>query len=154
MGFDLENTPIPEVEIPENITVDMLGNMDDLKAYLEANYLGFDNIQDSEGELRFRLGDERTKIFVAQDNEKVVSSVTVWHINDDRAATENIFTIPEYRRRKIGIATVAKSLSYLREKGYKMATLTCLGDNVNAIALYNRIGYKVIGHLLAMHWEV
>lgn len=43
---------------------------------------------------------------------------------------------------------------YLKEKGYKMATLTCVGDNVNAIALYNRIGYKVIGHLLEMHWDV
>lgn len=155
MKFDLENTTIPEAELPENIFVDMLeGTQEDLKAYLAANYLGFDNVQDAEGELRFRLGDERTKIFAAQDGKKVVSSVTVWHINDERAATENIFTIPEYRRKRIGIATVARSLSYLKECGYKVATLTCVGDNVNAIALYNRMGYKVMGHLLEMHWEV
>lgn len=155
MGFDLENTAIPEAETPENITIDMLDCSDDnLKSYLEANYLGFDNVQDAEGELRFRLGDERTWIFTAQEHEKIVSSVTVWHISDERAATENIFTIPKYRRKRIGLATVAKSLSYLKDKGYKTATLTCSGDNLNAIALYNRIGYKVIGHLLEMHWEV
>lgn len=155
MGFDLENTAIPEAETPENITIDMLDCSDDnLKSYLEANYLGFYNVQDAERELRFRLGDERTGIFTAQEHEKIVSSVTVWHISDERAATENIFTIPKYRRKRIGLATVAKSLSYLRDKGYKTATLTCAGDNLNAIALYNRIGYKVIGHLLEMHWEV
>lgn len=155
MGFDLENTAIPEVEMPENISIDMLDHTDDnLKAYFEANYLGFDNVQDAEGELRFRLGDENTKIFTAKDNEKIVSSVTVWRISDERAATENIFTIPDHRRQKIGLATVAKSLSYLKENGYKLASLTCLGDNMNAIALYTRIGYKVIGHLLEMHWEV
>lgn len=155
MGFDLEHTKIPEVEIPENISVGILDCTEPaLKAYLRANYLGYNNVQDAEGELRFRLGDERTKIFTAQACEKIVSSVTTWHISDDRAATENIFTIPEYRRKKIGLATIAKSLSYLKENGYKIATLTCVGDNVNAIALYNRIGYKVIGHLLEMHWEV
>lgn len=155
MGFDLEHTEIPKVEIPGNISVDILDCTEEsLKAYLAANYLGYDNVQDAEGELRFRLGDERTKIFTAQDCGKIVSSVTVWHISDDRAATENVFTIPEYRRRKIGLTTVVESLSYLKEKGYKMATLTCVGDNVNAIALYNRIGYKVIGHLLEMHWDV
>ncbi|MGN1340656.1 MAG: GNAT family N-acetyltransferase, partial [Oscillospiraceae bacterium] len=155
MKFDLENTVIPGADIPENIAIDILEPTDEaLKAYLESNRLGFDNVQDPEGELRFRLGDERTKIFTAQDNGRVVSSVTVWHINDERAATENIFTIPEYRRRKIGLATVARSLSYLKSLGYKMATLTCLGDNANAIALYSRMGYRVTGHLLEMHWEV
>ena len=28
------------------------------------------------------------------------------------------------------------------------------GDNSKAIALYSKIGYKVIGHLLEMHWTV
>ncbi|MGN1119684.1 MAG: GNAT family N-acetyltransferase, partial [Oscillospiraceae bacterium] len=136
MGFDLEHTPIPNAKLPENISVDILDCTDDaLKAYLEANGAGFDNVQDSEGELRFRLGDERTKLFTAQDCGKIVSSVIVWHISDERAATENIFTIPEYRRRKIGLATVSRSLEYLKQNGYKQATLTCIGDNVNAIAL-------------------
>lgn len=70
------------------------------------------------GELRFRLGDEHTKIFVARNGKEVVSSVTVWRISDVRAATENIFTIPEYRRKKIGWKVVEKSLSYLKEQGY------------------------------------
>ena len=75
-----------------------------------------------------------------------------YHFIVYRAATENIFTIPEYRRKKIGMATVAKSLSYLKKNGYKMATLTCVGDNLDAIALYNKMGYRVMGHLLELHW--
>ncbi len=155
MGFDLENSAIPKAETADNISLNMLDCTDDgIKEYLSANYLGFDNVQDAEGELRFRLGDERTKILVAKDSETIVSSVTVWHISDERAATENIFTVPKYRRMGIGMATVATALQYLKDCGYKMASLTCVGDNAGAIALYRQIGYKVIGHLLEMHWEV
>lgn len=155
MGFDLEHTEIPDAVIPEEIAVELLdGTEEELRAYLTANELGYNKVQDAEGELRFRLGDERTKLFAAWDGERVVSSVTVWHISDDRAATENIFTIPEYRRKKIGTKTIGKALTYLKEQGYKLATLTCVGDNGDAIALYTQIGYKVVGHLLEMHWEI
>lgn len=54
----------------------------------------------------------------------------------------------------MGTYVIAKTLTYLKEKGYKLATLTCVGDNANAIALYNSVGYKVVGHLLEMHWVV
>lgn len=154
MGFDLENTEIPQIEESEDVSIDFMENTDEaIKEYLAANSLGYDNVQDAEGELRFRLGDERTKVLVARSDGKIVSSVTTWHISDENAATENIFTIPEFRRRKVGSRIVTKSLSYLKENGYKLATLTCVGDNVRAIALYNNIGYKVVGHLLEMHWE-
>lgn len=155
MGFELDTAEIPKLETPENVSVEILDNSDNaIKEYLAANYLGFNNVQDAEGELRFRLGDERTKIFVTRSNGKIVSSVTVWHISDERATTENIFTIPKYRRQKMGLLTVSAAIGYLKELGYKSATLTCVGDNVNAIALYSKIGYKVIGHLLEMHWEI
>lgn len=155
LKFDLAHTEIPKVEIPQNLSVDMLDNTEEnLKAYLAANCLGYNNVQDAEGELRFRLCDDHTKIFVAKDCEKIVSSVTIWRITEERAATENFFTIPDYRRKKIGFATIAKVLTYLKEEGYKLATLTCLDNNVDAIALYTRIGYKVMGHLLEMHWDV
>lgn len=101
LKFDLAHTEIPKVEIPQNLSVDMLDNTEEnLKAYLTANCLGYNNVQDAEGELRFRLCDDHTKVFVAKDCEKIVSSVTIWRITEERAATENIFTIPEYRRKK------------------------------------------------------
>lgn len=155
MGFDLEKTDIPEIELSENVSVDFLDNSDDaIKEYLLANSLGYDNVQDAEGELRFRLGDERTKVLVTRNNGAIASSSTVWHISDERATTENIFTVPEFRRKNMAALTVTKALRYLKEQGYKSATLTCVGDNSKAIALYSKIGYKVIGHLLEMHWTV
>lgn len=155
MGFNLEDTKIIDAEENELVSFEVLNRSDDaLKEYFVANELGFDNVQDAEGELRFRLGDERTEILVSRQQDRIVSSVTIWHISDERAATENIFTIPEFRRKGMGIYTISKSLKYLKEKGYKIATLTCVGDNANAIALYNKIGYKVMGHLLEMHFEL
>lgn len=66
----------------------------------------------------------------------------------------NTTDIIKYRQKKIGTYMLVKTLIRLKEKGYKQATLSCVGDNARAIALYNRIGYKVIGHLLEMHWEI
>ena len=155
MKANLEQVAMDTVVMPDNLSFEILENNDEsMKEYLEANCLGYDNVQDAEGELRFRLGDERTKVFVTRCNGKIVSSVTVWHISDERAATENIFTIPEYRRQKMSTITILKAFEYLKNKGYRIATLTCVGDNSNAIALYNKLRYKVMGHQLEMHWEI
>lgn len=155
MAFDLENTEIPKIEEQEDISFEVMPRSEEaVKEYMTANELGYDNVKDAEGELWFRLGDERTEVLETRKNGKVVSSATVWHISNERAASENIFTIPECRRMKLGTYTIAKTLAYLKERGYKEATLSCTGVNANAIALYNSVGYKVIGHLLEMHWEV
>lgn len=154
-GFDLENTSIPYVEEQEGVVFEVMERTEEgVKEYLVANELGYDNIQDAEAELWFRLGDERTEVLLTRRHDEIVSSATIWHITDERAATENIFTIPKYRQKKIGTYMLVKTLIRLKEKGYKQATLSCVGDNARAIALYNRIGYKVIGHLLEMHWEI
>lgn len=155
MKVELDQVNNDNVEMLKEVTFEILENNDEsIKEYLASNCLGFNNVQDAEGELRFRLGDKRTKILVTRCGGKIVSSVTVWHISDERAATENIFTIPEYRHQKMSSFTILKTLEYLKNEGYKIATLTCVGDNTNAIALYNKMGYKVMGHLLEMHWRI
>lgn len=86
--------------------------------------------------------------------EQVAMDTVVMPDNLSFEITENIFTIPEYRRQKMSTITILKAFEYLKNKGYKIATLTCVGDNSNAIALYNKLRYKVMGHQLEMHWEI
>lgn len=127
---------------------------DGMKRYLLANTLGYDGVQDAEAELKFRLQDDRTVVFVAEDKDIVAASVTVWDIGDGRSATENVFTIPQYRRKNIGRATLSAALKFLKERGDKEATLTCVGDNIQAISMYFSMGYEVLEHMVEMHFEI
>lgn len=45
-------------------------------------------------------------------------------------------------------------LSCLKERGYSQASLSCVGDNEKAIALYLKLGYTISGHLLEMHLDI
>lgn len=152
LSFDLTGE-IPNYTIPESISIGIHSFEDDgMKQYMEANELGFDNVRDSEHELWFRLNGDTTKVFVAKDGDKVVSSVTVWGIGDGRSATENIFTIPDYRHKNIARETIATSLRYLKELGETQATLSVVGENIPAITLYLGMGYHVFYNLFEMHY--
>lgn len=144
---------IPQYEIPENIRIGLQQTDEEgIKAYLEANALGFGGVQDAEGEFRFRVCGPDTKVYTAKDKGKVVSSVMTWSISEERSATENIFTIPEYRKKNIARATIARGLNDLKKDGFKIATLTCVGDNTPAIAMYISMGFELKYMLIEMHY--
>lgn len=140
-------------KIPENIRIDLHSFKEDgMKRYLKANAAGF-IAQDSEDEMRFRLGGETTAVLCAYDGDDVVSSVAVWEIGNGRSATENIFTVPEYQGKGIGTAVVLSALMLLKERGEREATLSVVGDNKTAIAFYEGIGYHYKYGLLEMCFE-
>ncbi|HKM35982.1 MAG TPA: GNAT family N-acetyltransferase [Lachnospiraceae bacterium] len=125
-----------------------------IQAYLTANEAGYDGIQDSEDEFRFRLNGEDVKVFTAKDQDRVVSSCTIWKIEEGHFATENVFTIPDYRRRGIGQEMLFTVLRYLKDAGAKKATLTVLGSNKTALALYQKMGYRLENVMHEMHYYV
>jgi ribosomal protein S18 acetylase RimI-like enzyme len=81
--------------------------------------------------------------FTAFDGNEVVGSVMTWGLGDKRSATENIFVLPDYRRQGIAKAIITEALIFLKEKGKTEATLGVFGDNKNAIALYQSLGYRM-----------
>ncbi|WP_167955574.1 GNAT family N-acetyltransferase [Anaerosporobacter faecicola] len=154
LAFDLTKD-IPNYSIPSSIEIGIHsfeGN--GMKQYLQANEMGFDQVQDSEQELWFRLGGETTKVFTAKDGEQVISSTTVWGMGEGRSATENIFTIPAYRHKNIARATLSTALQYLKENGEKQASLTVLGTNRPALAMYYSMGYELIYNLIEMRYTL
>lgn len=151
LSFDLADE-IPSYTIPESISIGIHSfENEGMRQYMTANELGFDNVADSENELWFRLGGD-TKVFVAKDGDKVVSSVSIWSIGDGRSATENIFTIPEYRHKNIARETIVAALRYLKDLGETQATLTVVGKNLPALTLYLDMGYHLIYNLFEMHY--
>lgn len=154
MRFDLTRE-IPKYEIPKEVEIGVHNfDGDGMERYMKANELGFDNLQDAEDELRFELMADNAKVFTATVNGEVVSSTTTWSFGEGHSATENVFTIPAYRRKNIGIETVCTALRSLKEDGEKEATLTVFGSNLAAIQMYLKIGYHLQYYLMEMHYTL
>lgn len=81
--------------------------------------------------------------FTAFSGDKPIGSTMTWLITDERNATENIFVIPEWRKKGVARLVITEALKSLKSKGKKMATLCVFGDNKPAIALYTSLGYEM-----------
>ncbi len=81
--------------------------------------------------------------FTAFSGDKVVGSTMTWMITDERSATENIFVIPEWRKKGVAKLVITEALKFLKNRGKNIATLSVFGDNKPAIALYKSLGYKM-----------
>jgi ribosomal protein S18 acetylase RimI-like enzyme len=81
--------------------------------------------------------------FTAFYGDKPVGSTMTWMITDERSATENIFVIPEWRRKGVAKLVITEALKFLKSEGKKIATLGVYGNNKPAIALYKSLGYKM-----------
>ncbi len=115
----------------------------DLSEYLDANELGFGE-RDPENQIKEELEFENSKIYVARLNGRIVSSVTVWDRGEGYIATENIFTVPDYRERGLALNMLIKVLSTRAVNGAVRASLTVFGDDYEAISLYYKLGFKLV----------
>lgn len=78
----------------------------------------------------------------SKENE-FLGGVMTYLITEERSATENIFVLPEWRRKGIAKAFITEALKYLKKNGKTMATLCTDGDNKPAIDLYKSLGYRM-----------
>lgn len=137
---------IPHFPLPNNIDVinwKMETNEEQVK-YLRAEAEGDPfGICWSLNHLKWTKSGAEWDTFTAFDGNKVVGSVMTWGLGDKRSATENIFVLPDYRRKGIAKAIITEALLFLKENGKTEATLGVFGDNKNAIALYHSLGYRM-----------
>ena len=137
----LKGPILTDLDIEEEVKVEEYRINSGLSEYLSANAEGFGE-QDPENMIRDELAKPNSKIFVARLNGKIVSSVTVWQLDNGTFATENIFTVPKFRNRHIARELLKKTLLYLSEIG-KTARLSVFGDDFEAIGLYYSLGFEL-----------
>ena len=154
LAYDLEKE-IAHFEIPQGITFERLElSGENVEKYIAATGNANEGVCDSAPELWFRSGDESFQIWCAFDGDKIVSSCTTWNIGEERCATENIFTNPNYRRKNIAREMIAQMLERLKADGKKVATLSMLGTNDKAMKLYTSLGYKLVFNLLEVKYDI
>lgn len=153
LGFDLEGE-ISHYSPPDGVIIEAVGRDDAaVEEYLSATGLANNGTRDSKAEYLFRAGDKSFMSFRAVSGGKTVGGVSVWSMGEDRGATENIFTVPELRRKNIARELIATALDELKSRGAKLATLSMLGDNAPAMKLYQNIGYKFVYNLFMLQYK-
>ena len=94
------------------------------------------------------FGKEDDWCFVAEIKEKIVGAVWVRIMNDyghidDETPSFAMSLYEEYRDLGIGTALMGVMLQFLREKGYKQASLSVQKANY-AVRMYRKAGFEVI----------
>ena len=94
------------------------------------------------------FGKEDDWCFVAEIKEKIVGAAWVRIMNDyghidDETPSFAISLYEEYRNLGIGTALMGVMLQFLREKGYKQASLSVQKANY-AVRMYRKAGFEVI----------
>lgn len=130
--------------VPKNMRIDELTyDPESVAEFIGATGEANNGVHDSEAELWFMSGESSHKVFMLKDGDKIVSSAAIWRITDERAAIENIFTSPEYRRKNMARVIITNTLEVLRRQGYKLATLSMRGRNLKAMRLYQSLGAEL-----------
>lgn len=101
-----------------------------------------DLIRDSIGDLAFKMNGPDVKVFAVMKGREIIASIMIWDCGEKRAATENIFCIDPYRRKGITAALIEYVCAYLKSEGYEEASLSVYQDNLPAIFLYEKMGYR------------
>ena len=140
---------------------------DEQEAYLMARGQTFET-RESHAELKYRLGDPRTRIFTAEYEGRIIAGITTWRAGSAAvpkkapgsarsvrsiASEEGIFCVPEFQRRGIGMALVQFAHAALLHDGISQVILTVHSDNPSAIRFYEKLGYRQRGVQAELHYQ-
>jgi len=129
------------MELPEGLFFDDpdLTDTAEMDRYIYGNGLGF-GIPDSSGNMLYRMSVLGARALTLTDRKRVIASVTLYP-DGGGAATEDIFCIPEYRRRGLTTALLKEAFRRKRQEGFREVHLNVYEDNAPALSLYRSLGY-------------
>ena len=123
-----------------------------LREYCIANEKAFKQ-PCSLNDLRFKLSYCLGSVYSAFLEDRLVSSVTTWRVNDAVCATENIFCLPEMQNLGITRALLGYVLNILKKAGMTQTALTVSKSETPAIRLYSSFGYEITHTLYEMRFS-
>ena len=118
-------------------------NLDDFKKISHILQSDFDDFW-NENILKSELGNENSYYIVAKENDDIVGFGGLWKSIDDIHLT-NIVTKKNLRNKGIGNAILNQLINQAKSFGYNIITLEVNENNLPAISLYKKFGFKEIG---------
>ena len=107
---------------------------------------------ESAANLRYRLADPGTRVFAAYRGGEIIGGMVTWKTGKNAASTEYIFCDPDWQRTGVAEKLLRHAFAALGESGVTHVLLTVHGDNLPAIALYQKTGYELRSALIEMHY--
>lgn len=87
---------------------------------------------------------------VAKENEKIIGFIIGMIYDENNVLTGHILTVdvsPSHRRKGIGIKLLQELEKIFKDKDAKICRLEVREDNIAALSLYQKLGYRKIGKL-------
>ena len=87
---------------------------------------------------------------IAKENGKIIGFIIGMVYAEDDVLTGHILTIdvsPSYRRKGVGIKLLQELERIFRDRQVKVSRLEVREDNIAALGLYQKLGYKKVGKL-------
>lgn len=101
-------------------------------------------------QIAYLLTDSNSVILVSKVKGEIVGFVIGKTYMDKKPATGQILTIdvsPKHRRKGIGQRLLQEIEKTFKDKGIKMCCLEVRENNIVALSLYQKFGYKTVGRL-------
>lgn len=96
------------------------------------------------------LTDYNSISLIAKEDGKIVGFITGMIFVDDNLLSGHILTIdvsPSHRRKGVGILLLMEIEKIFKERNVTVCRLEAREDNVAALNLYQKLGYKKVGKL-------
>lgn len=118
-------------------------NLNDLNIISPILQSDFDDFW-NENILESELENENSYYIVAKENDDIVGFGGLWKSIDDIHIT-NIVTKKNLRNKGIGNAILNELINQAKNFGYPIITLEVNENNIPAISLYKKFGFKEVG---------
>lgn len=104
----------------------------------------------SKHQIAYLLNDYNSICLVAKEHDQIIGFIIGTIYIDKTSPTGHILTIdvlPQHRRKQIGILLLQEMEKLFRGKGVKTSLLEVKEDNIAAMKLYEKLGYRKIARL-------
>jgi ribosomal-protein-alanine N-acetyltransferase len=107
----------------------------------------------SRGAFLYEIEQNRVaRCYVMREEERLVGYICVWEVADEMHIT-NIAVHPAARRRGIGRGLLGSVLDDARRRSMRLVVLEVRPSNVEARALYESFGFRVVGRRRGYYYD-
>jgi ribosomal protein S18 acetylase RimI-like enzyme len=139
--------PMPELELPPGVTARRwrMEGKGEKERYLEVERSVWPQSPRTVAELTYFFGSwkEGTAITAFDEAGRIVGSVMAYWYGEWHGVTEDVFVVPDWRRKGIARHLIVEGMKVLWKNGIRTAGLEVRESNQPAVRLYQGLGYRV-----------
>lgn len=140
--------PIEEVAVPDEVEIRRwkISTQEDKLKYINADNLSNPNNPISMESLEWSIAglwSAGYSIGAFDGSDNLLGSVMAYWYDGSGGITEEVFVLPQWRRKGIAQCMIKEALVYLKECGKLSAELEVRKSNENAVNLYKKMGYEI-----------